>query len=67
MSTAVARIKAEPAVVVSLVSALLALAVAFGAHLSGEQIAAIVAPIQIVAGLFIRSKVTPVTDTQVAE
>jgi len=51
--------KTEPAVIVSLVAAILSLAVAFGLSLSGEQTAAIVAVVQIVAGLVIRQNVTP--------
>lgn len=51
--------KTEPAVVVSLVAALIALAVSFGVNLTAEQTGAILAVVQIVAGLVIRSKVTP--------
>lgn len=50
----------EPAIIVSLVSAVLSLAVSFGLHLTVEQTGAIVAVVQIVAGLVIRSRVTPV-------
>lgn len=51
--------KTEPAVVVSLVAAILSLAVSFGANLSAEQTGSILAVVQIAAGLLIRSKVTP--------
>jgi hypothetical protein len=52
--------KTEPAVVVSLIAALIALAVGFGLDISEEQVALIMAPVAILAGLLIRSKVTPV-------
>lgn len=53
-------IKSNPAVVISLVSAVLTLAGAFGLHLTVDQTAAIVAVVQVVAGFAIRSQVTPV-------
>jgi len=49
----------EPAVIVALVSAVIALAVSFGLDLSTEQVGAIMAVVTIVAGLVTRSKVTP--------
>jgi uncharacterized membrane protein len=49
----------EPAVIVSLVAAILGLAASFGLNLSADQTAAIMAVVTIVAGLVIRSKVTP--------
>lgn len=52
-------IRQEPALVVSLASAGLSLAVAFGLPLSVAQKAGIVAVLQIVAGLIVRSRVTP--------
>lgn len=52
--------KTEPAVIVSLVAAAIALAVSFGLELSNEQTGAILAFVTIVAGLVTRSKVTPV-------
>ena len=51
--------KTEPAVVVSLVAAVLSLAVSFGANLSAEQTGSILAVGQLAAGLLIRSKGTP--------
>lgn len=51
--------KTEPAVIISLVAAILALAAAFGLPLTQEQTAAVMAVVTIVAGLVIRSKVTP--------
>jgi hypothetical protein len=51
--------KAEPAVVVSLVSAIIALAVSFGLHWSNEQIGAVMAVVTILAGVLIRSQVSP--------
>lgn len=50
----------EPAVIVSLVAAVIALAVSFGLPLTGEQIGSINAVVVILAGFFIRSQVTPV-------
>lgn len=50
--------QAEPAVIVSLVSALIALAVSFGLDLSGDQTSAIMAVVTILAGLLIRTQVT---------
>lgn len=54
--------KTEPAVIISLVAAILALAAAFGLPLTQEQTAAVMAVVTIVAGLVIRSKVTPTED-----
>lgn len=54
------KFKLEPAVIVSLVSAIIALVVAFGVTLTQEQVGAILAVVSIVAGLVIRSQVTPV-------
>jgi len=52
-------VKTEPAVIISLVAAILALAAAFGLPLTQDQTAAVMAVVTIVAGLVIRSKVTP--------
>lgn len=54
--------KKEPAVIVSLVAALLGLAASFGLDLSQEQTAAILAVVTIVAGLVIRGQVTPTAE-----
>jgi len=51
--------KTEPAVIVALVTAVLALAVSFGLDLTEDQTAAIITVVVIVAGLVTRSKVTP--------
>lgn len=53
------RLKTEPAVVFSLVEALIVLAVAFGLDLSGEQVAALVAVLAVLTGVGTRAKVTP--------
>ena len=53
-------IRREPALVVSLASAGLSLAVAFGLPLSIAQKGTIVAVLQLVAGLVVRSRVSPV-------
>lgn len=49
----------EPAVIVSLVAAVIALAVAFGLDVSEEQTGAVMAVVVILAGLVIRSQVSP--------
>lgn len=54
------RIKQEPALVVGLVQATLALLLAFGVGLSSDQMAAILAVTSAVLALVVRSKVTPV-------
>lgn len=53
------KIKNEPVLLTALVSAVLALAVAFGLHLSKEQTAAILAVVNAGLALVVRSKVTP--------
>jgi hypothetical protein len=53
----------EPAVIVSLVSAVIALAVTFGLDLTGDQVGAIMAVVVIVAGIVTRSQVSPVANT----
>ena len=52
-------IKSEPAVVIGLVQAFLALALAFGLDLSTEQIGAILAVAAAGLSLVVRSRVTP--------
>lgn len=52
-------LKMEPAVIVSLVSAVIALAVSFGLELTAEQTGSIMAVVVIVAGLITRQAVTP--------
>ena len=52
----------EPALLLGLASALIALAVAFGLHLTKEQTAAIVALVQVVTAILIRSQVSPNQD-----
>jgi len=54
-----ALIKREPAVVVTVAAAVLGLAVAFGVPLSPDRIAAITAVLTVVAGIIVRSQVTP--------
>ena len=53
------KIRNEPAVVTGLVQAVLALVVAFGFDLTGEQTAAIVAVTAAVLAFVVRSQVTP--------
>ena len=57
------RIKSEPAVVAGLVQAVLALLVAFGLDLTGEQIASVLAVTAAGLALFVRSQVTPTRKT----
>lgn len=54
-----ARLKAEPAIVIGVIQAALVLLVAFGIDLSPEQSAAIIALAVAAGALFVRSKVTP--------
>lgn len=48
------RVRNEPAVLFSLVEALIALAVAFGLDLSGEQVAGVMAVVAILTGVGVR-------------
>lgn len=49
----------EPAGFVATVQTLIALGIAFGVHLTADQVATILAAITAVGGLLIRSQVTP--------
>lgn len=40
------------------VKALLVVAIAFGAHLSGEQVASVVVAVEVISGLFLKNKTT---------
>lgn len=51
--------RAEPAVIVSLATALITLAVSFGLKLTEDQTAAIVTVVGLLAGLITRSQVSP--------
>lgn len=51
----------EPVALAGAVRALLACAVAFGLNFTPEQVAATVVAVEIVSGLFVRSRVTPTT------
>ena len=55
----------EPAAIMAALQAAIALAIAFGLDLSDEQIGAILAVVATIAGLIVRSQVTPVA--QVAQ
>ncbi|MHB8671870.1 MAG: hypothetical protein ACYDAD_15130 [Acidimicrobiales bacterium] len=59
MKALIALIRAEPAVIVSLILAVLTLAGTFGLHVTDAQTGAIAAVAQILAGLVVRSQVTP--------
>jgi hypothetical protein len=52
----------EPALILAVIQAALALGVGFGLQLSGEQIALIMAFAAAVCGLITRSRVTPVAE-----
>ena len=58
------RIKSEPALVTGLVSAVIALGVAFGLELSGEQTGAIMALVVAALAFVTRSQVTPTHDAR---
>ncbi len=51
----------EPALVLALVQAVIALVVAFGLNLAPDQIGAILAVTAVVLGLITRSRVSPVS------
>lgn len=59
MTALIDRIRREPALVTGAVSALIALGVAFGLELSGEQTGAIMAVVTAALGFVTRAKVTP--------
>jgi len=59
MSAIWARIQREPALVLGLAGAVIALAVSFGADLSTEQTGTILAAVAAVLSLVVRSQVTP--------
>ena len=59
MSALVARLKAEPALVVAFVGALIALFTAFGLKLSPEQIGGVMAVVSAALGFVTRSQVSP--------
>jgi len=59
MATITQRIRREPALVSGLVTAVLALVVAFGVDLSQEQTGAILAVVAAVMALVTRAQVTP--------
>ena len=60
MSTIIARIRQEPALLLALVGALIALALSFGLSLSVDQQGAIMALVIAVLGFVTRSQVSPV-------
>jgi hypothetical protein len=58
-SKLVAHIKAEPAVLLSLVGAGITVATDFGLHLTATQISGVDGVVAVLTGLLIRSQVTP--------
>ena len=59
MQSIIDRVRREPALVSGLVTAVVALAVAFGLDLTEEQVGAIMAVTAAVLALVVRQKVTP--------
>ena len=53
-------INAEPVAIAAAVRAILVCAIAFGLNFTAEQVAAVVVAIELVLGLLVRSKVSPV-------
>jgi len=53
------KLNTEPVAIAAAVRAVLVAAVAFGLDWSGEQVAALVAAVELVLGLLVRSQVTP--------
>lgn len=51
--------KTEPVAVAAAVRAVLLAVMAFGVGLTAEQVAAVAVAVEVVAGLWVRSKVTP--------
>lgn len=62
MSTIIDRIRREPALISGLVSAVIALAVSFGADLSSEQVGAVMAVVAAALAIVVRQQVTPHVD-----
>lgn len=52
-------IRSEPVAIAGVISAVLALAISFGAHLSTEQVGAIMAVVSAVLAVVVRQKVSP--------
>ncbi len=50
----------EPALILTLVAAVISLAVGFGLDITGEQVSLIMSAVVAVMGVWIRSKVSPV-------
>lgn len=59
MNAIIAKIQDEPVLVTALIQGILTLVVSFGAHLTPEQIGAILALTGAVLAFVARSKVTP--------
>jgi hypothetical protein len=59
MSTIIDKISEEPVLAVTLVQAVLTLAVTFGLHLTPEQIGAVLTLTGAILGIVARGKVTP--------
>lgn len=67
LRTALERIKREPAVLLTLVAALIGLGASFGFELTKEQTSAAMALATALVGLLIRSQVTPNASVGAAE
>ena len=55
------NLNTEPVAVAAAVRALLVCVAAFGVGLTGDQIAGVVLAVELVAGLLVRSRVSPVS------
>lgn len=53
-------LKSEPAALAGLVRAIIYVAIAFGAKVTPEQLAAIVVAVELATGIFVRQRVSPV-------
>jgi hypothetical protein len=65
MSTLLAKIRTEPALLSGALAAVLALAAAFGFKLSADQVGALMAVVTAGLGFVVRSQVTPVVNLPV--
>lgn len=57
----------EPVAVLAMIDAVIALALAFGADLTTEQVGAIVAVVIAVSALITRAQVTPIIDPKLTD
>lgn len=53
------NLRREPVAIAALVRSLLAVAIAFGVGLTGEQVASVVVAVELFAAIIVRDRVTP--------